>query len=150
MTIPYGYKFYSPLSQFDLVYPIRLTVWSQRWLPILQKLLIRQPFEWNYFPLVNERIVLSSKKRNLGKYSVVFFLKHFPKKRYLADPVGSVGLLDLKPRFVYLVRHQDEIWKKIFLRWVIDRNQKKKLFDEPYMYEKILLHIYIRAYNKVG
>ena len=39
-----------------------------------------QPFKRNYFPLLNERIVLSNKKRNLRKYSVVF-LKHFPKKK---------------------------------------------------------------------
>ena len=34
-------------------------------------------------------IVLSNKIRNLSKYSIVFFLKNFPKKkiRYLADPV---------------------------------------------------------------
>ena len=32
----------------------------------------RQPFELNYFPLLNERIVLSNKKRNLRKYSLVF------------------------------------------------------------------------------
>ena len=45
-----------------------------------------QPFEWNYFPLLIERIVLSNKKRNLRKYS--FFFKVFSKKkRYLADPV---------------------------------------------------------------
>ena len=30
-------------------------------------------------------------KRNLGKYSVVFF-KHFPKKRYLSDPVFRIYL----------------------------------------------------------
>ena len=43
-------------------------------------------FEWNYFPLVTGGIALSNKKRNLRKYSVVF-LKHFLKKRYLADPI---------------------------------------------------------------
>ena len=32
----------------------------------------RQPFEWNYFPLLTGKIILSNKKRNLGKYSVVF------------------------------------------------------------------------------
>ena len=47
----------------------------------------RQPFEWNYFPLLNGRIVLSYKKRNLRKYSVAFFLKHFPKKWNLANPI---------------------------------------------------------------
>ena len=35
--------------------------------------------EWNYFPLLTGRIVLSNKKRNLRKYSVVFF-KAFSKK----------------------------------------------------------------------
>ena len=40
----------------------------------------RQPFVWNYFPLLTGKIVLSNKKRNLRKYSV-FFLKHFPKKK---------------------------------------------------------------------
>ena len=49
----------------------------------------RQPFEWNYFPILTERIVLPIKKRNLRKYSVVFFLKHFPKKRYFADPLNK-------------------------------------------------------------
>ena len=46
----------------------------------------KQPFEWNYFPLLNGSIVLSNKKRNLRKYSVVFFLSIFKKKkRFLAD-----------------------------------------------------------------
>ena len=40
----------------------------------------RQPFEWNYFPLLTERIVLSNKNRNLRKYSAVFF-KAFSKKK---------------------------------------------------------------------
>ena len=43
--------------------------------------------EWNFFPLLTGRIVLSNKKRNLRKYSVVFCLKHFPRKRYLMDPL---------------------------------------------------------------
>ena len=43
----------------------------------------KQPFVWNYFPLLTGRIVLSNKKRNLNIYSVVFF-KHFQKK-YLAN-----------------------------------------------------------------
>ena len=43
----------------------------------------RQPFEWNYFPLLTERIKLSNKKRNLRKYSVVFFFKAFSKKNKL-------------------------------------------------------------------
>ena len=47
----------------------------------------KQPFELNYFPLLTGILILSNKKRNLRKYSVVF-LKHFPKKkRYLANPV---------------------------------------------------------------
>ena len=45
----------------------------------------RQPFEWNYFPLLTGRIVLSNKTRNLRKYSV--FLSIFQKKSYLADPI---------------------------------------------------------------
>ena len=40
----------------------------------------RQPFEWTYFPLLTGRIVLSNKKRNLRKYSVVLFLRIFKKK----------------------------------------------------------------------
>ena len=39
-----------------------------------------QPFKWNYFPLLTGRIVLLNKKRNLRKYSVVFF-KPFYKTR---------------------------------------------------------------------
>ena len=46
----------------------------------------RQPFKWNYFPLLTGRIVLWNKKGNLRKYSDFFYL-HFPKKRYLADPL---------------------------------------------------------------
>ena len=42
-------------------------------------------FEWNYFPLLTGRIVLSNKKRNLRIFSS--FFKAFAKKRYLADPV---------------------------------------------------------------
>ena len=45
-----------------------------------------------FFPLLTGRIVLSNIKRNLRKYSVVFF-KHFPKKRYLAGPV-HISLID--------------------------------------------------------
>ena len=41
----------------------------------------RQPFKWNYFPLLTRRIVLSNKIRNLRKYSVGFLLNHFPKKK---------------------------------------------------------------------
>ena len=50
------------------------------------------PFEWNYFALLTGKIVLlNKKKRNLRKYSAVFFLKNFPKKkRYLADPVCKI------------------------------------------------------------
>ena len=48
----------------------------------------RQPFEWNYFPLLTGRIVLSNKKkRNLRKYSVVSFKAFSPKKSYLANPI---------------------------------------------------------------
>ena len=35
----------------------------------------RQPFDWNYFPLLTGRIVLSNKKRNLRQYSEVFSKK---------------------------------------------------------------------------
>ena len=49
------------------------------------------PFEWNDFPLLTARLVLSNKIRNLRKYSVVFF-KHFLKKRYLADPTYTCKL----------------------------------------------------------
>ena len=40
----------------------------------------------NYFPLLTARILLSNKKRNLRKYSVVF-LNIFPKKKCFADPL---------------------------------------------------------------
>ena len=46
---------------------------------------LRQQFERNYFPLLTGRIVLSNKKRNLRKYSVVF-LRHFPKKKLFNEP----------------------------------------------------------------
>ena len=46
----------------------------------------RQPFEWNYFPLLTGRIVLSNKKRNLRRYSVVCFFKDFPKKNVFGGP----------------------------------------------------------------
>ena len=44
----------------------------------------RQPFKWNYCPLLTGRIVLSNKERNLGKYSV--FLKAFSKKKVFGGP----------------------------------------------------------------
>ena len=47
---------------------------------------LRQPFDWNYFSLLIGRIVLSNNKRNLRKYSVVFF-NIFKKKNYLPDSV---------------------------------------------------------------
>ena len=52
----------------------------------LCRLLHGQPFQWNYFPLLTGRIVLSNKNRNLSKYSVVF-LSVFQKTRYLADQI---------------------------------------------------------------
>ena len=55
----------------------------------------RQPFQWNYFLLLTGRIVLSNKKRNLRKYSVIF-LKHFPKK-------NLVDLYLISIRFQYTV-----------------------------------------------
>ena len=50
----------------------------------------RQPFECNCFPLLTGRIVLTNKKRNLRKYSVVFFLKHFPKKKVFGGPCSKL------------------------------------------------------------
>ena len=50
----------------------------------------RQPFEWNYFPLLTERIVLSNKKRNLRKFSVVF-LSIFHKKKVFGGPCITKG-----------------------------------------------------------
>ena len=47
-----------------------------------------QPFEWNYFPLLTGRIVLSNKKRNFKKYSVVWF-EHFPKKKIYGGPYAK-------------------------------------------------------------
>ena len=44
----------------------------------------RQPYQWNYFPLLTGRIVLSNKKRNLRKYSVV--LVAFSKKKSYLGP----------------------------------------------------------------
>ena len=41
----------------------------------------RQPFNWNYFPLLTGRIVLSNKKANLRKYSAVVF-KAISKKKF--------------------------------------------------------------------
>ena len=63
----------------------------------------RQPFELNYFPLLNKMIVLSNKKRNLRIYSSVFF-KYFPKKtKYLADPVFISVLIPLDFYFTPLI-----------------------------------------------
>ena len=42
----------------------------------------------HFFPLLTGRIVISNKKLNLKKYSVVFF-KAF-KKNYLVDPVHTL------------------------------------------------------------
>ena len=47
----------------------------------------RQPFEWNYFPLLTGSVVLSNKNISLRKYSVDFFKNIFQKKRYLAEPL---------------------------------------------------------------
>ena len=43
--------------------------------------------------LLTERIVLSNKKRNLRKYSVVFFKAFKKKKTYLANVVFVVVLI---------------------------------------------------------
>ena len=53
----------------------------------------RQPFECNYFPLLTGRIVLSNKKRNWRKYSVVFFITFLKRKSYLADPIFILTIL---------------------------------------------------------
>ena len=52
----------------------------------------RQPFEWNYFPLLIGRIILSNKKRNLRKYSVVIF-KAFSKKKVFGGPCIYINYL---------------------------------------------------------
>ena len=58
----------------------------------------RQPFEWNYFPLLTGRTVLSNKKRNLRKYSIdffkafskkIFWKKAFSKKKLFGGPCTS-------------------------------------------------------------
>ena len=51
-----------------------------------------QSFEWNYFPLLIERIVLSNKIRNFRKYSVVFFVSIFQKKVQKKVPIQSLVL----------------------------------------------------------
>ena len=58
---------------------------------------------WNYFPLLTERIVLSNKKKNLRKYSVVFF-KAFSKKKVIWLTLYYVRITLLKCKFqIYLV-----------------------------------------------
>ena len=54
---------------------------------------LKQPFEWNYFPLLTAMIILSNKKRNLRKYSVVF-LKYFSKKKVFVGPYISLATSD--------------------------------------------------------
>ena len=46
----------------------------------------------NYFPLLTRTIVLSNKKE-ISENIQLFFLKHFPKKRYLADPVYAIIII---------------------------------------------------------
>ena len=41
----------------------------------------KKPFEWNCFPLLTGRIVLSKQKKNFKKIFSSFFFKHFPKKK---------------------------------------------------------------------
>ena len=63
---------------------------GRRYVPNSRRLLLcqpRQPFEWNYFPLLTGGIVLSNKKSNLRKYSVVFFFKVFSKKKVISRTV---------------------------------------------------------------
>ena len=47
----------------------------------------RQPFEWNYFPLLTGRIVLSNEKKVIWENIQCSFFKAFSKKRYLADHI---------------------------------------------------------------
>ena len=42
----------------------------------------RQPFEWKYFSLLTEMIVLSNKKKKFEKIFSSFF-KHFPKRKVI-------------------------------------------------------------------
>ena len=74
-------------------------------------------FKGNSFPLLTGSILLSNKKRNLGKYSVVFFFsKHYPlwSRRGLA---GSV-----------LARHQNE-YEKYFFGDLLSADFWQKLWD---------------------
>ena len=60
----------------------------------------RQPFEWKYFPLLTGRIVLSNKKRNLRKYSVVV-LKAFSKKKVFGGVCTHFLICCLKGKQFY-------------------------------------------------
>ena len=104
---------------------------------------LRQPFEWYYFPLLTGRIVLSNKKRNLRKYSVVFFLKHFSKKS-----IWGILLNCLQTLYWYILEGS-RIWIFVKLNstytcecFYLQNNKKKaslmhyliknkKVFDRP-------------------
>ena len=76
----------------DVVWPPRscdLTPLDYYWCRLLYGQ-PRQPFEWNYFPLLTGRIVLSNKKKKFEKIFSRFFLKHFPKKKLLGGPVSLI------------------------------------------------------------
>ena len=60
----------------------------------------RQPFKWNYIPLLTGRLALSNEKRNLRKYSVVFVYNIFKKKSFLADPV-QLFRLEMEYYFIH-------------------------------------------------
>ena len=72
----------------------------------------RQPFEWNYFILLTGRIVLSNRKRNLRKYSVVF-LSSFQKKGTaeatldVLRPVFEDGIISRRANVVWPPRSCD-------------------------------------------
>ena len=60
--------------------------------PIVQP---RQPFESNYIPLLNGKIVLSNKREIWENIQPFFFIFQQKKKDFLADPFYFVLMSDL-------------------------------------------------------
>ena len=70
----------------------------------------RQPFEWNYFPLLTERIVLSNKKKKFEKIFRSFFKAFSNKKRYLVDLIDWFIQVDYSARNISI-----NLWVRLLL-----------------------------------
>ena len=114
----------------------------------------RQPFEWNYFLLL--RMVLTNKKRNLRKYSVVFFKSIFQKKKLFGKPCIYIYffflfLLLINILFIFIIFFFTFIIIKSFLHtYLLYAIKKKKKIENQQVSSKHLRFLFQTNHVKTG